>query len=115
MQTFEEVVRQQSVFGDSIRKRGGERVNVVQAFSGEDAFAEQVLIGVGYRGRVRIDARVSGIQPREERAGGTRERDADARLENAVPLGDAPDRRIERRPIQRMRNDADQLSSGVTR
>ena len=113
MQTFEQVVGQQSVFGNGVRKRGGEDVDVVQAFSGEDALAEQVLIGVGYRGRIWIDAGMPGIQPREQRAGCTREGDADARLEDAVPFSDTPDRRIVGRPIQRMRNDANQLTSDV--
>ena len=81
---------------------GDERVDVVESLAGEDAFAEHVLVGVGHRRRVRVDAGVARIEPREQRAGGARERDADARLEDAVALGDAADRRIERRPIQRM-------------
>ena len=56
-----------------------------------------------------IDAGVARIEPREQRAGGARERDADARLQDAVALGDAADRRIEGRPIERVRDDADQL------
>ena len=97
VQPFEQVVRQQRVLRDRVLERGDEGVDVVQALAGEDAFAEQVLIGVGDRRRVRVDAGVARIEPREQRAGRARERDADARLQDAVALGDAADPRVERR------------------
>ena len=115
VQAFEQVVRQQRVLRNRIFERRGERVDVVQALPGEDALAEQVLVGVGDGGRVRVDAGVTRVQPREQRAGSARERDTDARLEDAVPLGDTATRRIERRPIQRMGDDANQLPGGVAR
>ena len=96
VQALEQVVRQQRVLRHGVFERRGERVDVVEALAGEDAFAEQILVGVGDRGRVGIDAGVPGVEPREQRAGRARERDADARLEDAVALGDAADRRIER-------------------
>ena len=97
VEPLEQVVRQQRVLRHRVLERRRERVDVVEPLAGEDAFAEQVLVGVGDRGRVRVDAGVARVEPREQRAGGARERDADARLQDAVALGDATDRRIERR------------------
>src|SRR4029450_11324676 len=89
VEPFEQVVRQEGVLGDWVRQRRIERVDVEQAFTGENAFAEKVLVGVGHRGRVRVDSRMSGIQPSEERPGCARERDADPWLEDAVSFCDA--------------------------
>ena len=97
VQSLEQVVRQQRVLRHGVLERGHERVDVVEALAGEDAFAEQILVGVGHGGRVGIDAGVPGVEPREQRAGRAREGDADARLQDAVALGDAADRRVERR------------------
>ena len=74
---------------------------------------EHILVGVGYRRRVGIDSGVSRVEPREERTTRARERDADARLQDAVPLGDAADCGIERGPIQRVRDDANQVAGGI--
>jgi hypothetical protein len=52
-------VRQDQVLRNASLERRGERVDIVQALSGENAFVEEVLIGVRYGGRVGIDARVS--------------------------------------------------------
>ena len=115
VEAFEQIVREQRVLGNRVLERRVERVDVVQALAGEDAFAEQVLIGVGHRRRVRIDAGVARVQPREQRSGGARERDADPRLQDAVALGDAARSRIEGRAVQRMRDDADQLPRRIAR
>src|SRR5678815_4168922 len=64
---------------------------------------------------VWIDARVPGEQPREERTCRARIRDADARLENAVAVGDPPGSGIERRPVERVRDDPEQLTCRVPR
>ena len=55
VQAFEQVVRQQRVLGHAALERGHERIDVVEALAGEDAFAEHVLIHVRHRGGVRID------------------------------------------------------------
>src|SRR4029450_5092689 len=115
VEPFEQVVRQEGVLGDWVRQRRIERVDVEQAFTGENAFAEKVLVGVGNRGRVRVDSRMSGIQPSEERPGCARERDADPWLEGAGSLCDAPQLGVEGRSIEWMRDDADQLPGDVAR
>ena len=113
MQPFEQIVRQQRVLRHAVLERRHEGVHVVQALAREDAFAEQILIRVGHRRGVRIHARVPRVQPREQRARRARERDAHARLQNAVAFGDAARPRVERRPVQRMGDDADQLPRGI--
>ena len=93
---LEQIVREQRVLRHAAVERRHEGVDVVEALAGEDAFAEQILIHVRHRGRVRIDAGVAGIGAREQRARGARHRHADARLQDAVAVGDAPQRRIDR-------------------
>ena len=115
VEPLEQVVRQQDVLRRGVLERGHERVDVVEALAGEDAFAEQVLVGVGDRGRVGVDAGVAGIEAREQRPRRAREGDADPRLQDAVAVGDAPGLRIEGRAIERVRDDADQLPRRITR
>jgi hypothetical protein len=67
-------------------------VHVVETLPREAAFAEQVLIGVGHRCGVGINAGVTGVGAREQRAGRTRHRDADPRLEDPVAFDDTPER-----------------------
>ena len=62
-----------------------------------------------------IDAGVAGVGAREERSRRARHRHADARLQDAVALGDAPERGVEARPVQRMRDDADQPLRAASR
>ncbi len=115
VQSLEQVVREQRVFGHAALERRRERVDVVQALAGEDAFLEQILIDVGDGGGVRVDAGVPGIRPREQRPGGAGHRHADAGLEDAIALGDAAQARVEARSIQRVGDDADQGLRGVAR
>ena len=115
VQSLEQVVREQCVFGHAAVERRRERVDVVQALAGEDAFLEQILIDVGDGGGVRVDAGVPGIRPREQRPGGAGHRHADAGLEDAIALGDAAQARVEPRSIQRVGDDADQGLRGVAR
>ena len=115
MQSFEQVVRQQRVLGHQVFERGHEGVNVVQPLAGEAAFTEQVLVRIRHRGGVGIDPGMAGIQAREERPRRARIGHADAGLKDAVPVGDTANARIDAGPIERMRNDTDQLAGRVTR
>ena len=92
---LEEIVREQRVLRDAAVERRHEGVDVVEALAGEDPFAEEVLVGVGDRGGVGVDAGVAGVDAGEERARGARHGDADARLQDAVALGDAAEPRID--------------------
>ncbi len=115
IQALEEIVRQQRVLGHPPADRRLEGVDVVQALAGEEAGAEQVLIGIRDRRRVGIDAGVAGVDPRKERAGGTRQVDGDARLKDAVALGDLAQGGIDDRPVEGVRQNPDQGAGGVAR
>jgi hypothetical protein len=115
VETFEEIVGEQRVVGHAVAQRRHERVDVVEPLAGEDALGEQILVRVGHGGRIRIDAGVAGIEAREQRTRRTRERDADARLEDAVAVDHQTGLRIDQRAVQRVRGDADQRARGVAR
>ena len=59
VKSLEQVVREEGIVRDKAFERRDERVDVVQPLAGEDAFSEQILIGVGHRSGVRIDAGVA--------------------------------------------------------
>ena len=113
VKAFEEVVRQERVLGNTAVERRLERVDVVEALPREDSLAEQVLVRVRDRGRVRVDARVPGEHAREARGGRARRRDRDARLEDAVARDDAAGHGVEAGAVQRMLEDADERAGGV--
>ena len=115
VESLEQIVRQQRVLRHAPLERRRERIDVVQSLAGEDAFAEQILVDVGDGGRVRIDAGVAGVGAREERPRRARHRHADARLQDAVALGDASRLRVEPRLVQRVRDDADEALGGIAR
>ena len=108
-------MRKHGVLRYASLERGRERIDVVEPLSGEDALVEEILIRVRNGGGVRIDACVACVRSGEQRSGSARHRDADARLQDAVALGDAPEASIEPRPIQRMRDDADERLGCVAR
>ena len=115
VEPLEEVVREERVVGDAPVERRREGVDVVEPLAGEAALAEEVLVGVRDGGGVRVDAGVPGEDAREARARGARGRDADARLQDPVALGDAAAARVEAGPVERVRDDADELLRAVAR
>ena len=92
-----------------------ERIDVVDALADVAALVEQVLIDVGDGGRVGIDADVPGEDPGERGAVGADDVDADARLQDAVALRHALHARVEPRPVERVRERADERARGVER
>ena len=58
-----------------------------------EPFAEHVLVGVGHRLRIGVDAREARVHVGEAATVGTRERHADPRLNQAVALAYASSRR----------------------
>ena len=64
---FEQVVAEQRAFRHAPGQRRLEGIDVVDALAGERAFAEQVLVDVGYRRGVRIDAGGAGEHALERR------------------------------------------------
>src|SRR4029453_15315537 len=65
------------------------------------------------RSGVWVDARVSSVEPGEQRSGGAEKRHAHPRLKNAVPFSPATRSWIESGPVQRMRDDANELPGDV--
>ena len=112
---LEEIVAEQRVVRHAPGERPLERVDVVDALADVAALVEEILIDVGHRGRVRIDADVAREDPREPRAVGADDADRDARLENSVALGHALHRRVEARPVQGVRQRADHCPAGLER
>src|SRR5918999_5870857 len=101
-------MREKRVLGEPAARRAPERVDLVRPFAGEAPLAEEVLIDVRYGSRVWIDAgmpRVDGGEARAERA---RQRDSDARLDDAVSTHDAAMFCIVHGAVERMRDRADE-------
>ena len=73
--TFDQVVTEDVIRGESVGHGGGKRIDVVDSLAGEIGFAEQILIDVGYCRAIRIEPAAIG-----ENAGVKRERLALARL-----------------------------------
>jgi hypothetical protein len=115
VEAFEQVVGEQRVLRHQTLERGGEGVHVVETLAGEDAFPEKVLVGVGYRSGVGVDAGVPSVEPREQRSGRAQERDTHPRLEDAVTFRHATHPWIEFGLVQRMRDDANELPRDVAR
>ena len=58
---LEQVVTEDPVFGESAVERLLECVDVIDALADERSFAEPVLVEVGNRARIRIDAGIAAV------------------------------------------------------
>src|SRR5688572_18819949 len=81
---FEQVVAQDTILRKPACEGLLECVYVVDAFAYVGAFAEEVLVNVGHRARIRVDAGLAAAEPRIPRAVQLRQARSDARLQNAV-------------------------------
>ena len=109
-ESLEEIMAQERVLGRPARQGRLERIHVVDALSDVRAFAEQILINIGDRVRVRIHAgrsRENALEPGALTLAG--EGGRHSRLQDAVPLDHAPHPMVERRPVERMRQRPDEL------
>jgi hypothetical protein len=78
--------------------------------------AEQILVDVGHRRRIRIDAAHAGKHALEQRTLATdRQGRGDPRLQHRVALDHPAGIGVEARPVERMRHLADQAMDGVAR
>src|SRR5258708_6514754 len=100
---LKQIVAQQRVIGGPFAERLFERVDIVEAFAGINAFAKEILIDVGSRRGIRIDASIAGEYSREARLRGALKRNADARLQNGVTPHHAVGVRIEVWPVERVK------------
>ena len=115
MKSLKQVVGKKRVLRNGTFQRRHESVYVIKPLAGENAFTEEVLVGVRYGGGIRIDPRVPGIQSRKQRAGGAHERHADPWLQDAVALGDTACAGIEGGAVEGMNDDPDELSGHAAR
>ena len=92
-----------------------ERLDLVNALAGENSFAEKILINVGDRAGIDVEAGVAGKQRGQTRAAGGFDAGVHARLENAIAFDDGIRGGIDHRAIQRMRERADELVRGFAR
>ena len=113
---LEQVVRQKGAFGNASLQGSRKRVDVVDPFSGEDPFAEEVLVDVGDREGVRIDAPRPRKNALEEGASADRRKHRrDPRLQDSVAIDDAARDLVEDGPVQGMRHSADELVHRASR
>ena len=88
--SFEEVVAEDAVLGQAAAEDGVHRLDVEQALAGVSAFAEDVLVDLGARGAVRVDAGLPGEEPVVQRdLLGLGQRRRDVRLQDRVATLDA--------------------------
>ena len=104
VRALEQVVAEDAIRRQPARQREAERVDVIDPLADERAFAEQVLVDVGDRARVRIDAGLAGEHPRVARAARARQPGRHARLQDAVAVDDAASGNVVARHVQRMRH-----------
>ena len=57
-----------------------EGIHVVDSLANERSFPEEILVDIGYDARVGVHPGIAREQPDKQRAVGTRQTDADARL-----------------------------------
>ena len=113
---FEQIVAEQRRIRRPAGERGFESVDVVDAFAGIGAFAEQILIDVRDRRGVGIDSAQAGEDALEQRAlPADRQRRRHARLQHRVAFHHPAGGRVEARPVQRMRHLADQAAHRIAR
>ena len=112
---LEEIVTQQGVLGDASRQRRFEDVELIDPFAGVGTLPEEVLVDVGHRGGIWVDATRAGRQALIQGALTTRQRRRDARLQHRIPFDDATRAGVESRPIERMGHRADQPGRGSPR
>ena len=110
---FKEVVTQQRVLRYSPGEGCLKCIDIVDPFADVRALTEKVLVNIGDRRCVRVNAaraREDALKKRSPAIG--RQRRRHARLKQGVALNDSTDMRVKPRPIEGMRYGADQSSGG---
>ena len=92
-----------------------ERIDIVYPFAGEAPFPVQILVNVGDRRRVWIDAGMPRVNRSKERSVRARQRHADTRLHDAIAFGHPADSFIVMRAVQRMRDRSHQQLRCIAR
>ena len=112
---LEQVVAEDAIRRQTIAEAVLERLDVVDALADEGAFAEEVLIDVRHRPRIRVDARLAAIQARIARPAGAGQADRHRGLQDAVAGHDAARDRVVAWAIQRVRHGRHQRPRRIAR
>ncbi len=88
---------------------------IVDAFSGKDSLAEEILIGVRDRSRIDIEAGLAGVQGRQARTRRRGHAYSHARLQNSISRRNDAEPGVNDRSIQRMRHGPDHPRRGSVR
>ena len=111
--TFKKIVAEHLAFRQSASQYGVHGMHVQEAFANEAPLRKQVLINLGRRCAVGVDAAAARKQPvKQGRRGGFRQRCGEPRLQNAEARHDAAAPRIHLRPVERVCGHPDQSAKG---
>ena len=114
--SLEQIVAQQRVVRNPAVHRGFENVDVVDSLSAERSFAEQILVHIGNRKRVRIDTAGAGENALEDRTvAPRRQRRRHSRLKHPVPLDHPAAIDVELRTVECVSHLADHPLGGSAR
>ena len=112
---LEQIVADDRVLGRAAFDAAHEAIDVVDPFAAVDAGAEQVLVRLGDRVGVDVEADITREDPREPRRARARRRGLDPGLQDRVSGGHPSRRGIERGSVQRVRERPDQALGGAHR
>src|SRR5436305_2097659 len=101
------------VAGETAIEHAVKRVHLIDTLAGENALAVEVLVDVGYRTSVDVEAGLAGIDVGQTRTAGALHAYANTRLENAIAGGNNVSDRIDDGAIQGMRHGADHALGGT--
>ena len=112
---LEQIVAEHAVLGQPPGGGLAEHIHVVDALAHERALVEDVLVEVGDRPRVGIDAGLAGVEAGEARAARARHGDGDERLQDPVALTDTTELDVETRAVERVGHGGGELACRVAR
>ena len=112
---FNQVMAQKALVGEASGKHTIERPHVIDPFSVIRAFTGEVLVDIGNRAGVGIDAPCIREQAAKEGGARAGQGRADARLDDRVGAGRHPSRLVEPRLVERMGQGLDHAAGGTRR
>ena len=113
--TFDQIVAEHAFGLQSACQRALEGVHVVDALADEGPFVEEVLVYIGHGARIRVDTCIRTVKPRIGRTCLRWQRDAHARLHDAVTRHHHALRLVEYRAVQGVIHGTDQQVRRVAR
>ncbi len=110
---LDQIVAEKGVVREAVVEQCSEQVDLEDPLAGERALAEDVLVCVGHRARVGVDAGDPRVHAGETAAARALERHAHPRLHEPVARAHARLAGREARAVERVRDRGDQLASAV--